>query len=209
MGSRQPASVSALERRAYAALQQGELALAEELLLRLIAVGPDNPAYAERLATLYQRRGQHGLAIAFAQRAAALDAEDPHLARLLGLVLEAGGEPDLPREAYLAAVDVGGNARHPAGWLALSRLERAQGRLETAEQYARQAVEAAPHAPEAYAELGRVLLHAGHPAQARAAVAIGLRLAPTNGDLLALHDAISTAAKDPDGEEGRPTTDPI
>ena len=89
--------------------------------LRLIAADPDDPAYPERLATLYQRRGQHGLAIAFAQRAAALDPEDLHLARLLGSALEAGGEPDLARAAYLAAVAAGNNPRHPLAWLAVAR----------------------------------------------------------------------------------------
>jgi len=193
MGTHSMAAVADLARRAYAALQQDHLALAEDLLLRLIAVAPDDPAYAERLAMLYQRRGKHGLAIAFAQRAAALDPEDLHLARLLGSALEAGGEPDLARAAYLAAVAAGNNPRHPLAWLALARLERTQGQLATAEHYARRAVDAAPHAPEAYLELARVLLQAAHPDNALTVLAIGLRLAPDDVAMLALRDAALAA----------------
>ena len=206
MGTHSMAAVADLARRAYAALQQDHLALAEDLLLRLIAVAPGDPAYAERLAMLYQRRGKHGLAIAFAQRAAAQDPEDLHLARLLGSALEAGGEPDLARAAYLAAVAAGNNPRHPLVWLALARLERTQGQLGTAEHYARRAVEIAPHAPEAYAELARVLLQAAHPGRALAVLASGLRAAPDDIALLALRDsalaAVPSAPEAQDQEEG-------
>jgi tetratricopeptide (TPR) repeat protein len=211
MGTRPPTHVADLARRAHTALAQDQLALAEELLLRLIAVAPDEPIYASQLATVYQRRGQHGLAIAFALRAAALDPDDPQYARLLGSMLEAGGEPELAREAYLAAVEAGANPRLPDAWLALARLERAQGRLETAERYARRAVELAPRAPEMYAELARVLLQAGDARPALAALDSGLRLAPDDPDLRALRDAALAAAPTTerrDNAEGPPHTDP-
>lgn len=200
MGTRQTASVSDLVRRAHAALLRDDLSLAEDLLLRLVAVAPDDPVYAEQLARLYQRRGQYGLAIAFAQRAAALDPEDLGLARLLGSTLEAGGEPELAREAYLAAVAVGSNPRHPHAWLALARLERTQGQLATAERYARRAVEVAPGVAEVYAELAQVLLQASRPAHALAALAIGIQLAPNDPDLLTLREVALAAVPTPPGD---------
>jgi Flp pilus assembly protein TadD len=208
MGTQQTARVADLARRAHAALAREQFSLAEELLLRLLVVAPDQPGYPAQLAALYQRRGQIGLAIAFAQRAAAVDPDDPHLARLLGSTLEAGGEPELAREAYLAAVAVGTNPRHPQAWIALARLERVQGRLETAEQYARRAVEVAPHRADVYTELARVLLQSGQQGQARAALTIGLRLTPSDPDLLALRDeavpAADAATRGHDSEEGMP-----
>jgi tetratricopeptide (TPR) repeat protein len=203
MGTRQPASVSDLAQRAHAALAQDQLALAEELLLRLLAHVPDEPGYAAQLATLYARRGQHGLAIAFAQRAAALDPDDPAQARLLGSMLEAGGEPELARDAYLAAVEVGANPAHPQPWLALARLERAQGRLEAAERYARRALELLPRPREGYAELARVQLQQGRPEAALATLVSGLRLAPGDPELLALReDALAAQAAEPEVEQG-------
>jgi predicted Zn-dependent protease len=189
-----------LAARAQEALARDQFAEAEELLLRLIEREPDDPQHAARLASVYGRRGQHELAIAFAQRAVALDPEDPQLARLLGGALEAGGKPDLARAAYLAAVAVGANPRHPQPWLGLARLERAQARLATAERYARRAIEAAPHAGEGYAELARVLLAAGRADRALAALASGLQHAPGDPRLIALRDAAMAAV--PDGMVG-------
>jgi predicted Zn-dependent protease len=186
--------------RAQEALAQDQLAEAEVLLKRLIELEPDEPQHPARLAGVYGRRGQHALAIAFAQRAVALDPEDPQLARILGSALEAGGEPDLARAAYLAAVAVGASPRHPQPWLGLARIERAQARLAMAERYARRAIEAAPHAGEGYAELARVLLAAGHPDRALAALASGLQHAPGDPDLIALRDVALAAA--PDGIAG-------
>jgi predicted Zn-dependent protease len=191
--------------RAQWALARHQLARAEELLLRLIELEPDEPQHAALLAGVYGRRGQHELAIAFAQRAVALDPEDPRLARMLGSTLEAGGEPDLARAAYLASVAVGANPRHPQPWLGLARLERGQGRLTAAEQYARRAIEAAPQSAAGYAELARVLLAGEGADRALAALAIGLRRAPGDPDLIALRDAALAAV--PEGMAVDPAKD--
>ena len=161
---------------------------AEAFLLRLIA-DESNPSYVAQLAGLYARCGRHDLAIACAQRAVERDSEDPRLLRLLGHTLEAGGKPDRARAAYLAAVDVGANPRHPEPWLGLARLERAEGRLSMAEQYARRALDLAPHSAEVYAELARVLLQAGRLERALTTLAGGLRRAPDDPDLLILQAA--------------------
>ena len=203
MGASQPVSITDLVRRAQAAVAQDQRALAEELLLLLLVHRPDDPGYAGQLATLYARRGQYGLAIAFAQRAAALDPDDPAHARLLGSMLEAGGEPELARDAYLAAVEVGANPHHPQPWLALARLERAQGRLEAAERYARRALALWPCPLEGYAELARVLLQKGQPCAALATLVSGLRLAPDDSALLGLREV--ALATEPEAEHG---TDP-
>ncbi len=60
MGTGQPLAVAELARRAQAALTQEQLALAEELLLRLLAHAPNEPGCAAQLAALYARRGRHG-----------------------------------------------------------------------------------------------------------------------------------------------------
>jgi predicted Zn-dependent protease len=197
--------------RAQEALARHQLARAEKLLLRLIELEPHAPEHAVHLAGVYGCRGQHELAITFAQRAVALDPEDPQLARMLGSALEAGGEPDLARAAYLAAVAVGANPRHPQPWLGLARLERRQDRLTQAEQYARRAIEAAPHSALGYAELARVLLAAGAADRALAALALGLRCAPGDPDLTALRDATLAAVRDgravAQAEDGVPPAD--
>jgi cytochrome c-type biogenesis protein CcmH/NrfG len=90
-------------------------------------------------------------------------------------------------------VAVGANPRHPQPWLGLARLERAQDRLTTAEQYARRAIEAAPYSAVGYAELARVLLAAGDADRARADRAIGLQRAPGDPDLIALRNAVLAA----------------
>jgi hypothetical protein len=58
-----------------------------------------------------------------------------------------------------------------------------------AEQYARRAIEAAPHSASGYAELARVLLAAGGADRALAALAIGLQRAPGDPALIALRAA--------------------
>jgi Flp pilus assembly protein TadD len=175
-----------------------------------------NTAGTEDGAGLAQRardaltRGQIDLAIALARQAVALDPEDPHLARLLGSVWEAAGEPDLARAAYLAAVAVGANPRHPQPWLGLARLDRAQARLETAEHYARCAIEAAPTYAEGYAELARVLLQGGKADEAQAALASGLRWASGDPGLIALRDAalVTTSSEIRDGGNEKVVRDP-
>jgi tetratricopeptide (TPR) repeat protein len=165
-----------------------QLDQAEELLYLRV----DEPGLSSRLAELadlYAQRGRYDLAIPCAQRAVAHDPEDPRLLRLLGRTLEAGGEADLARAAYLAAVAVGANPRHPQPWLGLARLERARGRLATAEQYAQRALDVAPHLAEVYAELARVLLQAGHLERALTTLAGGLRRVPDDPDLLVLSAA--------------------
>jgi tetratricopeptide (TPR) repeat protein len=195
MDIRRAALIAQVAADAHAASEEDQLALAETLLLRLIALVPDDPLYAEQLALIYQRRGQHGLAIAFIQHATALDAEDSRLARLLGSTLETGGEPELALEAYLAAAAC--NPRHPAAWLALARLEREQGRPVAAERHARRAAEVAPHAPDVYAELAKVLLHVGRLDHALAALATGLSVAPDDANLLALRSTALEAVPSP------------
>jgi predicted Zn-dependent protease len=180
-----------------------------EELLQLIADEPDLSSPVEQLAELYARRGRHDLAIACAQRAVARAPEDPRLLRLLGRTLEAGGEPDLARAAYLASVEVGANPRHPQPWLGLARLERAEGRLATAEQYARRALDVAPHSAEVYAELARILLQDGRADRATVLLADGLQRAPGDRDLIELRDAVLAAtlsggAVTQDQQEGPP-----
>jgi Flp pilus assembly protein TadD len=148
----------------------------------------------EELADLYARRGRYDLAVACAQRAVAHDPEDPRLLRLLGRMLEAGGETDLARDAYLAAVAVGANPRHPQPWLGLARLERTRGRLAAAEQYAQRALDVAPHLAEVYAELARILLRDGRAARALDVLARGLQCVPGDRELIDLRNAALTAA---------------
>jgi tetratricopeptide (TPR) repeat protein len=179
---------------------QDQRDMAEELLL-LIADEPDLPVHVERLADLYAQRGQHDLAIACAQQAVARDPEDPRLLRLLGRVLEAAGEPDLARAAYLAAVAVGANPRHPQPWLGLARLERAEGRLVPAEQYARRALDLAPHSAEVYGELVRILLQGDRVEHALNTLEYGLQLAPGDPELIDLRDRTQAAA--PPGRAAR------
>jgi tetratricopeptide (TPR) repeat protein len=157
-----------------------------EELLRLIADEPDVSSHVEQLADLYAQRGRHDLAIACTQQAVAANPEDPRLLRILGRTLEAAGETDLARDAYLAAVAVGANPRHPQPWLGLARLERARGRLAMAEQYARRALDVAPHLAEVYAELARILLQDGRVDDALTVLARGLQWAPGDRDLLDL-----------------------
>jgi tetratricopeptide (TPR) repeat protein len=161
--------------------------MAEDLPL-LLADELGLPSQVERLADLYAQRGRHDLAIACSLRAVDRDPEDPRLLRLLGRVLEAGGEPHQARAAYLAAVAVGANPRHPQPWLGLARLERAWGRLATAEQYARRALDLAPHSAEVYMELARILLQGGRVDHALSMLAQGLQWAPGDRDLIALRD---------------------
>jgi tetratricopeptide (TPR) repeat protein len=182
-----------------------------EELLRLIADEPDVPSHVARLADIYAQRGRHDLAVACTHQAVAANPDDPRLLRLLGRTLEAAGETDLARDAYLAAVAVGANPRHPQPWLGLARLERARGRLAMAEQYARRALDLAPHSADVYAELARILLQDGRADHGLALLARGLQQAPGDPDLLHLRD--STQAAPPSGgtpgqgQEEAPSTD--
>jgi tetratricopeptide (TPR) repeat protein len=164
-----------------------------EELLRLIVDEPDVSSHVAQVADLYAQRGRHDLAITCTQQAVAANPEDPRLLRILGRTLEAAGEIDLARDAYLAAVAVGANPRHPQPWLGLARLERARGRLAMAEQYARRALDVAPHLPEVYAELARILLQDGRVDHALTLLARGLQWAPGDRDLLDLCDRIQAA----------------
>jgi tetratricopeptide (TPR) repeat protein len=181
-------------------------------LLRLIADEPDVSSHVAQLADLYAQRGRHDLAIACTHQAVAANPEDPGLLRILGRTLEVAGETDLARDAYLAAVAVGANPRHPQPWLGLARLERARGRLAMAEHYARRTLDVAPDLAEVYAELARILLQDGRVDQALTLLARGLQQAPSDLDLLHLRD--STQAAPPSGsapgqgQEEAPSTDP-
>jgi tetratricopeptide (TPR) repeat protein len=158
-------------------------------LRRLSAHEPNEPSHLAQLADLYEERGLLNMAIACAQQAVARDPEDPRLLRLLGRALEAGGKPDLAQNAYLAAVAVGANPRHPDPWLGLARLERARGRPAMAEQYARRALDVAPYSAEVYAELARILLHDARAGSAFAVLARGLQCAPGNPELIRMRDS--------------------
>jgi tetratricopeptide (TPR) repeat protein len=188
---------------------QDQRTMAEDLPLPM-ADELDLPLSVAQLADLYAQRGRHDLAIACTQQAVARDPEDPRLLRLLGRALEAGGEPDLARAAYLAAVAVGANPRHPQPWLGLARLERSQGRLATAEQYVRRALDLAPHSAAVYAELARILLQDGRVDHALTILAHGLQWAPGDRDLIDLRDVVQADAPSrsvarQDEEEAPPT----
>lgn len=108
---------------------------------------------------------------------------------------------------------MGSNPRHPQAWLALARLERAQGHLGTAEQYARRALATAPYVPEVYVELAWVLVQAGRTDAGLTALASGLALAPDDPDLLRLRQALLAAASvsphaQAQGEAGGTATSP-
>jgi tetratricopeptide (TPR) repeat protein len=182
-----------------------------EELLRLIADEPDVPSHVVRLADLYAQRGRQDLAIACTHQAVAANPEDPRLLRILGRTLEAAGETDLARDAYLAAVAVGANPRHPQPWLGLARLERAWGRLALAEQYARCALDVAPDLAEVYAELARILLQDSRVNQAFTLLARGLQWAPDDRDLLDLRERTQAAPPSDSapgqGQEEAPSTD--
>jgi tetratricopeptide (TPR) repeat protein len=85
------------------AAEGGQLAEAREIYTRAIAASPDSPFLHRELATVERRDGNFDAALAHAEKAAALDPNEPRNFLLVGELYEAQSQIARAAEAYTAA----------------------------------------------------------------------------------------------------------
>jgi predicted TPR repeat methyltransferase len=156
----------------------GDLALAQALYARILAVAPEHAGALHFYGILHHQTHRHREAIDLIRRAIALDPEDAGIHSNLGNVLFEVDRPDLAVQAYQTAIDLdpeNGEARNNLG-VAL----RALHRLNEAEAVYREAIGIHPGNREAWDNLGRLLAARGRVDEAITCHARALELEPRN-----------------------------
>jgi tetratricopeptide (TPR) repeat protein len=175
-----PRTLDNMMQRARAALEAGDVALAEHLSRTALELAPDNVMALSWLGIALSSQGRYSDAEAAFGRAAALDPDNPAMHLNLGnALLEARAfdravtsferalvlEPDHPEALNSLGCALAGRGQHAA---AIARFE--------------QALERRPGYGEAYDNLGESLLQSGRESEAAAAFGQAVACQPTNPD---------------------------
>jgi Flp pilus assembly protein TadD len=156
---------------------------AERRLLDVIHTAPDRADAYELLASLYTRQGNLPAAVARYREAAARAPDPTSSGTMAGILLESAHDPAGARAQYEAVL-----ARDPSAGVAannLAYLLANAGDLSAAARWAQTAVDSLRGRPEPHDTLGYVYLKMGRAADAAAAFAWALSLAPGNTTYLA------------------------
>lgn len=119
-----------LERQALAALHSGNLASAEELLLKAKELIPSSAVVHNNLGVVWLRKHNVSRAAQYFEKALDLHAVDPHATGNLGMVRWVQGRPDESYDLLSRAVEYGFS--EPAALYILGRLALERGRFDVA-----------------------------------------------------------------------------
>ena len=150
-------------------------------------------AYRHYLDALLAKNGDDFATAAAELRQALLyDPESPHLHTVLADILLKQGQFAQAEEELHIALSL--DPRHAPARLVSARIAAARGKLPEAREHLLAAIEGQPDDGEAYAELVRLLLGSGQPAEAEAvAERLGTRLLEAQKRSGADSDALVTA----------------
>jgi predicted TPR repeat methyltransferase len=152
-----PREVSLEEAIAIAILFQknGQLAEAEEVYCKVLAVEPDHPDALHFAGILAHQQGRHDEGIELIQRSLQLAPDRADCYSNLGIIFKAEGRVDEAVAAYTRALEL--NPNHANAHSNLGVLLRAQDKLAEAEAAYRKAIELDPEHIDAYHNLGVLL----------------------------------------------------
>jgi predicted O-linked N-acetylglucosamine transferase (SPINDLY family) len=163
-------------RTAVAHHEAGQLAEAEALYTRILAVAPDHAGCLHRLGGLALETGRHDLAIALIGRAMAIDDREPVYPNTLGNVLYAQGRLDEAAAQYRRALAL--KPDYAGALYNLGNVLQAQGRAAAALAAFEQVLALKPDHAETLNNLAAVLLDLGRPDEAVARAGQALALQP-------------------------------
>ncbi|MGH9370488.1 MAG: tetratricopeptide repeat protein [Vicinamibacterales bacterium] len=149
--------VSFEEAMAIAILFQknGQLAEAEDVYCKILAIEPDHPDALHFAGVLAHQQGRSDEAIDLIERSLELVPDRADCYSNLGIIFKAQGRLDDAVAAYQRAIVI--NPAHPNAHSNLGVLLRAQGRLVEAEEAYRTAIRLDPEHIDAYHNLGVLL----------------------------------------------------
>ncbi len=165
-----------------AAHQAGNLAQAEKLYQDVLAASPQDINALHLLGVVHLQQNRAAEAVAFLQRAVALN---PNLSAVqfnLGLALGAYGQPAEALAAFDAAVAADPNAA--AAWATAGQLLLQMGRHEDALRYLARALAIDPTPASALKDVTTCTSEMGRPAEALPYIDAALEHTPENAELL-------------------------
>lgn len=172
----------ALANRGVKAYQRGDVALAESLFQRAIAIYPKNQSahYHLGLILLHERKDLEG-AERELREAAALNPKDLEVEFQLGRLAFERGKLDEAFERFQKVLEK--DSGHAGAYYWSGVVMARKGKLDDADTFYRKAIEADPSYTRAFSALGHMYLEAGADSEAMAVFKEAIRLNPDDADV--------------------------
>jgi len=177
---------------AVRALQQGNLAAAEQALAPLLTATPD-PAVLHMLGVVRLHQNRFAEAEQIMARARAGNPKSPVFAYGHGSALARAGQPDAAIEAFRAALKL--KPDFAAAWRDLAALQEQQERLDEAAATCRRWLQAMPGYPDAVLSLSGVLIKTRQAGEAESLLHRNLAAAKDPRYAAALHNNLAMALR--------------
>jgi tetratricopeptide (TPR) repeat protein len=166
-------------RQGVEAFQSGDLDRATTAFHTVVDDAPDQAEALHMLGVIAHRRGTEMEAIAFLQRAVALDPENAGYLNNLAMAQRGAGEVDAAEISLRQAIDR--SPLYAGAHYNLANVLRSAGRRDDAIGSYREAIAADPGFADAHINLAATLLEAGDPTAAEPHADQAVLLAPTSG----------------------------
>lgn len=163
---------------AVRAHRAGDVAVAETVYERILAVAPDHAAVLHYYGILHHQTKRHLDAVRLIRRAIEIEPEDPGMHSNLGNVFLELDRPDLALKAYQSAIILDPKSVDARNNLGVAL--RAMRLVDEAEIAYREALDIDPNHREAWDNLGRLLAGRGRIEEAITCHAKALELEPAN-----------------------------
>ncbi len=151
------------------------LALVERALDR---VSDDAQVLARAALVMMQLGGRYERAVATAERAVALNPNDPMVCHIAGIINILGGDVDLAERQFLRSMQLNQRAEGDISMTGLAHIELIRGNYAKAADYAHRAISSHPNFNPAHWMLIAAYAHLGDLDAARRALAAVEKLAP-------------------------------
>lgn len=171
-----PRSIVALNGRAVAAIEEGDLAEAERLLQRAIEIKPRDATPLTNLGIVYEKSDRDDEAIAAFQRAIEARPDAPTARLFLGMIYFERREWDKAIDALERLVEINPNVSDAHLYLGVSKVNSARA-AESIEHW-EAILHAQPDNIDAHAAFGDTLLKLGRTSEARAHFEAILKIHP-------------------------------
>jgi tetratricopeptide (TPR) repeat protein len=172
---------------------------AYDALKRAIELDPENPSINYAFGAVALRMHERGEALPYFEKYVELVPQDPRGRLALGVAYFHTGELDRAKEVLTEAAshdETGGGAHYY-----LARIARQQNDLDTAFRHIQEALQFAPKAPDAHAELGQIYTRMGRFDDAEKSLRHALALDADNYMATVNLTALYTRTRDPRKDE--------
>jgi tetratricopeptide (TPR) repeat protein len=156
--------------------QHGQLADAERIYRRILAIDPNHADSLHLLGTLAHQAGRHDFAVELIRKAIAIDKKQSAYHSNLGTALQALGKPDEAAASYRQALVLKPNLAE--AHMNLGTVLQAQGQLDEAADCFNRALALKPDLAEVHVNLGNILQAQGKLDEAVASHERALALKP-------------------------------